>query len=74
MQSPRVVLDPKSAATYLQVASQTLARWRVEGVGPPFLKLGTSVRYDKSDLDSWLDARRQRSTSHSVVAAKAAST
>jgi predicted DNA-binding transcriptional regulator AlpA len=69
MTNERTVLDPRSASTYLGIAVQTLARWRVEGAGPPFLKLGTAIRYDRSDLDTWLDARRQRSTTESTVGA-----
>src|SRR5262245_54848109 len=58
----RVVMDPKAAGEYLGVAVQTLARWRVEGKnGPPFLKFGGLVRYDRADLDLWINAQRRRS-------------
>lgn len=66
----RRMLTTIEAAEYLTVAPQTLARQRVEGRGPPYLKLGGSVRYDLRDLESWLDAQRRRSTSdHPEVAA-----
>jgi predicted DNA-binding transcriptional regulator AlpA len=58
----RKLIDARAAASRLGLAVQTLARWRVEGGGPPFLKLGGSVRYDLSDLDAWLDAQRRRHT------------
>jgi excisionase family DNA binding protein len=63
MHESKVVLDPVATASYLGVAKQTLARWRCEGGGPAFLKLGTRIRYERADLDRWLDARRRRSTS-----------
>jgi hypothetical protein len=62
--SGRVVLDPIDAGRYLGgLAVQTLARWRVEGRGPRFFKLGSRVRYDRADLDTWLESQRRRSTS-----------
>lgn len=59
----RQIMNPQTAAEYIGVAKHTLARWRTEGGGPPFLKLGAPVRYDVADLDAWIDARRRRSTS-----------
>lgn len=67
MLNAKVVLDPGETAVYLGVAVQTLARWRCEGGGPAFLKLGSRVRYERADLDLWLDARRRRSTSERPV-------
>ena len=70
MHESKIVLDPVAAASYLGIAKQTLARWRCEGGGPAFLKLGARIRYERADLDFWLDARRRRSTSdRSPVAA-----
>jgi len=63
MQNAKVVLDPHATSAYLCVAVQTLARWRCEGGGPGYLKLGSRVRYERDVLDRWLDARRRRSTS-----------
>jgi excisionase family DNA binding protein len=63
MHHTKVVLDPSATAAYLNVAVQTLARWRCEGGGPAFFKLGSRVRYERDDLDRWLDARRRKSTS-----------
>jgi len=66
----RTMLDAKAAAALLGVAAQTMARWRCEGGGPPFLKLGGSVRYDVRDLERWIEGQRRRSTSeHPEVAA-----
>lgn len=56
----RTVMDPRTAAEYLGIARQTLARWRVEGrAGPPWYKLGGLVRYDVRELDAWLRANRR---------------
>jgi Helix-turn-helix domain len=44
---------------------RTLQRWRVEGIGPKFAKLGQSVRYRQSDLDAYLEGCIRQSTSES---------
>jgi predicted DNA-binding transcriptional regulator AlpA len=54
------ILRPPAAAKYLGNAEQTLARWRHEGVGPRFVKIGRLVGYRKSDLERWI-ASRERS-------------
>lgn len=39
----------------------------VRGDGPPFIKIGRSVRYRVSDLRDWIEARRVTSTSQEVA-------
>ena len=48
------------------ISQRTLQRWRLEGVGPEFLKLGRLVRYRKYDLDRWSDAQLRSSTSQNT--------
>lgn len=50
------------AAQYLGLSESHLNTLRWSGGGPAFLKLGRSVRYEKSDLDAWLAERKRRST------------
>ena len=38
----------------INVPRATLKRWRYEGVGPPFLRLGRHVRYDPAAIRRWL--------------------
>lgn len=42
------------------VAKGTLENWRVKKIGPPYLKLGRSVRYKLSDLNEWLASREMK--------------
>lgn len=58
---------PKDAATYLGVAVSSLAKWRVLGTGPTFIKIGAAVRYGFKDLEEWLELRSARSTSEISV-------
>lgn len=43
-------------------AVRTLRRWRVEGNGPAYLKIGKSVRYRHSDLTNYLNSCLRTST------------
>jgi len=51
------------AADFLCQSVRTLQKWRVTGFGPQFYKPGRSVRYRRSDLKTWADARVKRHTS-----------
>lgn len=50
------------AADYVGLAKITLEKYRVQGQGPAFIKVGRRVVYDTRDLDSWLDNHRVNST------------
>lgn len=57
-------LRPPAAAEYLGLSTSTLAKMRLRGDGPPYMKAGPRVVvYDQEDLDSWLESRKRRSTS-----------
>jgi excisionase family DNA binding protein len=52
-----LLLTPKEAAEFLGVPSGTLAQWRSERRGPPYIKLEDRlVRYRRSDLEEYLAA------------------
>ena len=62
------------AAEYLGLSQSTLAKMRLRGDGPPYLKLGGKiVVYDIQDIESWLAASRRHSTSELREASDAAS-
>ena len=46
-------MDTTNAAAYLGCQVHTLAQWRHEKKGPPFIKCGR-IFYYKSDIDKWL--------------------
>ena len=61
---PLAMLTTAQAAGVLGLSARTLEQLRVKGGGPPHFALGRrAVRYRRSDLDAWLDARRRKSTS-----------
>ena len=52
-----IFLKSKEAAVLLKVSTSTLARWRHEGTGPSFSKLGTgSILYSKRDLIEFVNS------------------
>ena len=68
MNTQNVLYDEEAAGRYIggtnsPVSARTLQRWRLEGIGPVFVKLGRLVRYRQSDLEHFLDERARTSTS-----------
>ena len=61
-----ILITPEQTAKQLSLGVSTLARWRLEGAGPRWKKLGRSVRYLQADIDEWLDAQTRQSTSEEV--------
>lgn len=47
-------LSDVQAAERLNIKPQTLRKWRLEGVGPAWVKFGRSVRYLEEDLIGWI--------------------
>ena len=57
------LLTPREAADFLRVSESWLAKARMRGDGPPFVKIGRSIRYRQSDLVRWMRSRTHLSTS-----------
>lgn len=57
------LLDTKAAAPLCGQSEGTLENWRVQGVGPKFIKAGRKVLYDPDDIAEWRASRRFQSTS-----------
>lgn len=50
------LLNRVDSAAYIGLAVGTLDRWRTEGRGPSYVKIGGAVRYRLAVLDDYLDA------------------
>jgi predicted DNA-binding transcriptional regulator AlpA len=59
---PDDLLNPPQAAHCLNKSEQWLALGRSRGYGPPFVRLGRTVRYRRRDLVAWLESRLHHST------------
>jgi excisionase family DNA binding protein len=53
------LLTPEDVAKRLGISPETLAQWRSQGRGMPYVKLGRNlVRYEESALKNWIDEHR----------------
>ena len=63
MQKPDALLTTAEVADRLRVSTSFLAKARVTGLGPIFIKVGRSCRYRLSDLENYERIRARTSTS-----------
>ncbi|MCO4092830.1 MAG: DNA-binding protein [Sphingorhabdus sp.] len=61
------LINAKQTAQHLCIIEGTLAKWRLTGEGPKFLRVGRRIAYDPRDVQTWLDARRVSSTSQEAA-------
>jgi predicted DNA-binding transcriptional regulator AlpA len=59
------LLHPREAARILSVSLSWLAKSRLSGEGPRFVKIGRAVRYLESSLREFIKGRTRGSTSES---------
>lgn len=57
------LLNPSNTAQMLCISELTLRKWRWEGNGPSFIKVGRKVAYRLEDIQEWVEKRVRRSTS-----------
>jgi excisionase family DNA binding protein len=57
------LLTPKEAADLLRVSRSWLAKARMRGDGPPYIRIGRSIRYSEAALHQWMKSRQRLSTS-----------
>ncbi|OXM56403.1 hypothetical protein CFP71_13320 [Amycolatopsis thailandensis] len=55
---PDSLWSPEHLSDYLRIPVKTLARWRRRGTGPPFTRMGRHVRYQRGEVDTWLDLKK----------------
>jgi hypothetical protein len=60
---PAVLVKPAEVAAKLNVGENTLAKWRLSGRGPAFVKVGARVMYDAATVEAWIASRVRNSTS-----------
>jgi predicted DNA-binding transcriptional regulator AlpA len=58
-----VLLTPKDAANLLKVSLSWLAKARMRGDGPPYIRVGRSIRYSEAVLLQWMKSKQRSSTS-----------
>ena len=58
-----VLLTPKETAGRLKVSTSWLAKARMRGDGPPYIRIGRSIRYSEAAVLQWMKSRQRLSTS-----------
>lgn len=53
-------MTEKEAAEYLRIKFETLAKLRREGKGPPYSRIGGSIRYIKETVQNWVKTQERR--------------
>lgn len=61
-------VDERMLAAMLKLKPATLRKWRLEGRGPVFRRIGRSVRYPLNSIEAWITSRP--SGGENVVAQK----
>ncbi len=56
MSEQQACTEPQ-AGRYIGVSDATMRFWRSNGTGPRYYRAGKLIRYRKSDLDAWIEAR-----------------
>jgi predicted DNA-binding transcriptional regulator AlpA len=68
------LMTEKQVFEMTQIPLGTLRRWRCVGDGPPFIKLGKGpkarVRYDSSDIHTYVDQGRRYPSMRATQAEK----
>lgn len=57
------VMTERQASQYMQISEKTLTKWRIQGIGPRFVKIGGLIRYRKLAIDDFLKSKEFNSTS-----------
>jgi len=57
------LLTPQDTADFLRVSLSWLAKARMRGDGPPYVKIGRAIRYPESALQQWMKSQTHLSTS-----------
>ena len=55
--------NTKEVAKYMKISPRTIERWRTEGQGPEYHKVGRKVIYNVSDINAYLASNKYSHTS-----------
>ena len=68
---PKRLLTPPEAAKAWRVSLSKLAKDRVNGTGPEYVKIGRAVRYDPDALNDYVRKQARSSTAQDDVERRA---
>ena len=56
------LLEIDDVSAILRVSRSLLAKWRMHGRGPRFMKVGRRILYETAEVRRWLEAQERSST------------
>jgi predicted DNA-binding transcriptional regulator AlpA len=66
--TPQRLLNERQVADSCAISVLTLRKWRTEGRGPRYVKIGTLVRYRPEDVDAWIESHEAHGAARVEVA------
>ncbi len=66
--TPQRLLNERQVADSCAISVLTLRKWRTEGRGPRYVKIGTLVRYRPEDVDALIQSHESQSAACVEVA------
>jgi predicted site-specific integrase-resolvase len=66
MNEYQVLMTQRELCNRWQISEATLERWRSEGIGPIYVKLGGQVRYRREDVMEYETSGLRKSTFETV--------
>ena len=61
--NPNQLMTEKDVAGLICITPRALQNWRLRGGGPEYVKIGRSVRYQRSDVMKFIEERKRKHTS-----------
>jgi predicted DNA-binding transcriptional regulator AlpA len=62
------LLNERQVADSCAISVLTLRKWRGEGRGPRYVKIGALVRYRPEDVDAWIQSHESQRVACAEVA------
>jgi hypothetical protein len=63
----RRLLDPVETAAVLRVRVNTLAQYRMNKKGPPWIRIGARIRYDAEQLEEYINRVSHPTSDHPLT-------
>ena len=60
------LLSAEELAKALKMSPRTLQKWRSDGRGPRYIRLGHNVRYRSQDIAGWLESKGSRNSAEAA--------
>ena len=61
------LLSLEDLAEIIGIPVTTLRYWRFQGTGPKSFKLGKHIKYDRAEVERWIQAQREKETARKPV-------